>query len=233
MSASLPKGEQEFFDQQDIIMDGIVANMVLWGLDQARVHDVLQVQQAKYVAARNACLNPETTTPAMINHRNAMRKDYESELRIDVGGLKNNPRVSGEWLDMMRIAHGKGGGKPIDPTKQKPLVEGDTSISPQITILIRNIKTKKFNKPRGASGTRVRIGVLGADPDDHDLDKFRIDEMTVDPQKLPFQVFLSAWKYLLKFLKHQSGLKVLVSACYVNAVGEEGPWSTIEVFIIP
>jgi hypothetical protein len=233
MSASLPRGEQEFFDQQDIIMKAIVANMVLWGLDQARVHDVLQVGQAKYVQARNACQNPKTTTPEMIDHRNKMMEEYREELSLDVGALKMNPRVSEEWLNMMNIAHGKGGGKPTDPPKEEPLVGANTSVSTEVELQFRNIKTGKMGKPRGASGVRFRVGVAGGRPDDPVLLKYHIDTVPINPQGLPFQDFVSNSKYLLKFLKEHAGLLVYVSACYVNAVGKEGTWSDVVRFVIP
>jgi hypothetical protein len=233
MNISLPRAEQEFFEQQDIIMKAIVENMVLWGLDQVRVRDVLQVKQAAYVQARNACQNPETTSPAMIAHRHKMMEEYRKELSIDVGGLKNNPRVSEEWLNTMNIAHGHGSGKAGDPPKQEPLIGADTSVSTKVELLFRNIKTGKMGKPKGAAGERVRIGVLGGDPNDPVLQKYHIDTVPINPQGLPFQDFVSNSKYLLKFLKEHAGLLVYVSACYVNAVGKEGTWSDVVRFVIP
>jgi hypothetical protein len=230
---TFPEGEQEFFEQQDIIMKAIVANMVLWGLDQARVHDVLQVMQSKYVQARNACQNPETTTPEMIYHRNKMMEEYRKELSIDVGGLKMNPRVSEEWLNTLNIAHGKGGGKAIGPPDQKPLIGANTSASTKVELLFRNVKTGKMGKPRGASGVRFRVGVVGGRPGDPELLKYHIDTVPINPQGLPFQDFVSNSRYLLQFLKEHAGLLVYVAACYVNAVGKEGTWSDVVRFVIP
>jgi hypothetical protein len=232
MSESLPRGENEFFVQQDIIMDAIVKNMVLWGLNQARVHDVLQVQQAKYVAARNDCLNPQTTTRDMINHRNKMRKEYETELRVDVGGLKNNPAVTEEWLDRLNIAHGRGG-PTHNPPEDSPFVKVFRGIATRLKFFICNVKTKKLGKPVGAEGSHVRIGILGLDPNDHEFDQFRMDAVPVNPEDLPYWVYLSDGKLELEFKKQHSGLRLVISACWVNTKGKRSPWSEILIVIIP
>jgi hypothetical protein len=162
-----------------------------------------------------------------------MRKEYETELRIDVGGLKNNPAVTDEWLDRMRIAHGKGGGKPTNPPEDSPYLKVFRGIVTRLKFFICNVKTKKLGKPEGASGSHVRIGILGADPEDHDLDQYRMDELPTDPEKLPFWTYSSDGKLELEFKKHQSGLRLAISACWVNTVGKKSTWSEILVVIIP
>jgi hypothetical protein len=161
-----------------------------------------------------------------------MRKAYEKELRIDVGGLKNNPAVSEEWLDTLNIAHGRGG-PTHNPPEDSPFVKVFRGIATRLKFFICNVKTKKLGKPVGAEGCHVRIGILGLDPNDHELDQYRMDALPVNPEGLPFWVYLSAGKLELEFKKQHSGLRLAISACWVNTMGKRSPWSEILVVIIP
>jgi hypothetical protein len=232
MAQTFSAKENAFFIEQGVIMDAIDKNANKWGLDPMRILHILKVKRKAYEEAHEACLNKRTATRVMIEHRNVVRADYQGELTKDAEGLKSNPNVSDEDLDAIGIAHGRGGPLVPPPTEQ-PLLKVDISVATWIKFLVLNTITGKLGKPRGAKGARLRIGVLGADPNDHDLDKYRIDAIPTDAEKLPFWTYLSNGRYILKFLQHQSGLKVVFSACWVNTVGDRSPWSAIMVVVVP
>jgi hypothetical protein len=233
MASTLPRKEEDFFIVQGIIMDIIEENLDAWFIDKARFNGRLKPLRQAYEKEHLKCVNREEATRSMLAVRNARRKEYESELRKEIGSVKNNSYVSDLELDVMGISHGKGGGKPIGPSEYSPLVEGDTSISTRVKIMIRNLKTAKYGKPRGATIAYLRIGILGVDPDDYELEKYRIDEIPLNPDSLPVLVYVSNGQVHMEFKKHQRGLKLVVSACWVNRVGKQGPWSEIQVIVVP
>jgi hypothetical protein len=102
-----------------------------------------------------------------------------------------------------------------------------------IEIDFLNSETGGHGKPRGGSGILLALGIAGASPDDHDSDKYRMDAPAVDPEQLPFTMYITDGKVILEFKKHQAGLQLEVAACWTNATGKRGPWADIITITIP
>jgi hypothetical protein len=148
--------------------------------------------------------------------------------------LKGLPSMTGLDLAALNIATGTGGdGRPSGRPELSPLIEADTSCSTQVMLLIFDSKTKKRRKPKGVTACLLAIGLLGADPDDFDSDMYRLDKRVIDPELLPFRTFVTKGKLLMQFKAHQSGLKLMVAASWLNSSGERGPWAKIMVVVIP
>jgi hypothetical protein len=222
----------KFLERSTKILEYTRANMARLGLDQAYVNDVYVVRHARYKILVEKCEDKATRTHMDIVNRNLARKDLaETESRIE-GLLKNLPGVTEADLKELTIATGGGGGRPANAGTDVPLVLADTSVPTYLILLIRMEKGKR-GRPDWADHAEVVIGIVGAMPDDHDSDPFRLDDYVVDADKLPYHIYDSNGKETIELKAHQSGLKALVSARFVTRDGKPGPWSKIIVITIP
>jgi hypothetical protein len=233
MARTFPDAEDAFFDEQELITSKTSQNLAKYGLNQEWYQNEVLTRKVKYVTAHGICKDPSTCTASARKARDEARADYQEILSQLVDILKALPTVTHKELDDMKIAYGKGGGPEIPVTTQRPLMRVRLITSGMIEIDFLNSESGKHGKPRGGSGILLALGIAGADPDDHDSDKYRMAAPAVDPEQLPFRMYVTKGKVILEFKKHQAGLQVEAASCWTNATGKRGPWSDIISITIP
>jgi hypothetical protein len=233
MARTFPYAEDAFFDEQELITSKTSQNLAKWGLNQEWYQNEVLAKKVIYVTAYRICKDPSTCTSSARKARDEARTEYQAILSKLVEMLKALPTVTHKDLDDMKIAYGKGGGPEIPVTTQEPLMRVRLIVSGMIEIDFLNSESGKHGKPRGGSGILLALGIAGADPDDHDSDQYRMAAPAVDSEQLPFRTYITKGKVILAFKKHQAGLKMEASACWMNATGKRGPWSDIITITIP
>jgi hypothetical protein len=204
------------------------------GIDMAWFNDMYTLRYKEYEADFHNNEDKTTRSTLTAEAKELARKALEPEVRKLELMLIANTNVSELTLISLHIAIAKGGGGHAPKkVEDKPLVKINTSNPTRVGIEVRNLKTGKFGRPEGATNALIRVGLVGADPDDHDVDKYRMDDFVVNHKDLPYAIFTSNGKVLLEFDERESGLKLQIAVCWRNVVGDEGPWTGLIVATIP
>jgi hypothetical protein len=204
------------------------------GINMAWFNDVYTMLYNAYEIAFHNNEDKTTRSTLTAEAKELARKALEPEVRKLELMLISNDGVSKVELVELHIATGSsGGGHKPQKIEDKPLVKINTSKPTKVGIEVRNLKTGKFGRPTAATNALIRLGLVGADPEDHDVDKYRMEHFVVNHKDLPFVIFTSDGKVELEFDEIQSGLKLQIAACWRNVVGDEGPWTALIVVTIP
>jgi hypothetical protein len=233
MAKTIPDSDAGFDAKQELITSSVGQRLAELGVDSTWYQKLLK-SKMRWVTAFAVCRNPATRTKPALKEKRAARKEYQGMLSQLVDIVKASPGATTEYLDSLEIAHNKGGGgTETPPTHQKPLMRVRLITSGMIEIDFLNSESGKHGKPVGGNGILLALGIAGADPDDHDSDKYRMAAPAVDQEQLPFRMYITNGKVIMAFKKHQAGLQVEASSCWTNATGKRGPWSDIIIITIP
>jgi hypothetical protein len=203
------------------------------GINMAWFNDVYTILYNAYEVAFHNNEDKTTRSTLTAEAKEFARKALEPEVRKLELMFISNEGVSEVDLVALHIAIAKGGRHTSKKVEDKPLLKIDTSKPTKVGIEVRNLKTGKFGRPTAATNALIRLGLVGADPEDHDVDKYRMEHFVVNHKDLPFVIFTSDGKVVLEFDEIQSGLKLQIAACWRNVVGDEGPWTALIVVTIP
>ena len=151
--------------------------------------------------------------------KNEARSIYEPLLRILVGNLEYNTKVTDEERKEMGITGRSTRRTPVLPPTTYPDFTVDTGTIRRLTINFRNHNSKNKAKPAGVSGAVIRWAMLDAAPEG--LEALINSELD------------TATPFTLDFVDNQRGKRVYFCLAWQNTKGEKGPWSEIGVAIVP
>lgn len=217
---TFPRGDSAFDAFQAKVMKKTKASMGRWHVDQAYVHDVLELLQAEWNTAWKDCQDKHSRTHDMVVRKDAARAVYEKELRVHVGSLQNNHNVSKAELEEMDIATNKGGRREKLPvTDTAPVAEHDTSVMGRIRTFFNEEDSDSRTWPVGADAIIVGWVIQDTEPQSiedfsHFDTIFHMEEDRV--YDLPLQ-----------------GKVIWFIYCWVSPTGEKGIWSRIYRVRIP
>jgi hypothetical protein len=234
MSALHNLSPRAFYEHTKKVKTFILANMQRLVMDEMYIHTTYVPLFTAYETAYLAWEDPDTRSHLVTRAKDEARAAFEPVESKMEGLLKKLPGITKSELESLNIAPGTGGGgKKKEPGRETTLIEGDTSVSMQVLLRIYNEISKKRGKPDWAKYVTVAIGIVGASPDDEYSKQYYLKDFVIDAEQLPFHAYVTNGRLLLGFRAHQSGLKLLVSGCFVTAAGKQGPWSKIIVITIP
>ena len=216
---TIPTTDAAFNEWQQVITTKSTINVSTWGLDAEWFSNTLTPAKEKWQDKWAACQNPATRTQLSTFEKNEARRIYEPLLRILVGNLEYNTKVTDD--DRLEM------GLVIRPTQRTsvpvPVTYPDFTVNTgtirSLTINFRDHNSKSKAKPAGINGAIIRWAMLDAAPECvEDLVNAELD--TASP-------------FTLNFTESQRGRKVYFCLAWQNTKGERGPWCEIGSAIIP
>ena len=216
---TIPTTDAAFNEWQQVISTKSIMNASAWGLDAEWLSGTLTPAKGTWQGKWAACQNPATRTQLATFEKNEARKVYEPLLRILVGNLEYNTKVTDEDRLEMGIA--------IRPTRRTPVpvpvtypdFTVDTGTIRSLTINFRDHNSKSKAKPAGVSGAVICWALLDNAPE--------------GVEALVNSELDTASPFTLKFTESQRGRRVYFCLAWQNTKGEKGPWCEIGAAIIP
>jgi hypothetical protein len=214
------RSDSEFDKHMDVVRKFFVANATKYGFNMTWFSDVFLPLLMAWITAFTNYLDPAKRTHAVIVAKNKARKAIEPKFSQMVEIIRNTPDITDEELASIDIPRRKPGGKPLPVPPFPPDFRFDTSAPGWITIYVLNPTNMKHGRPPGAKGCIVMYEITDIDP--------------VDKEKMANRLYVSSGKARLEFnIESLRGKRVKVCGCWVNTVGDHGPWSDIFTVIIP
>jgi hypothetical protein len=219
MAQTIPEKDVDFNVTQEVIIDAANTNYIRWGLDNAWMDNELLPSQVRWKAAWAAYQDPNTRTPVITFEKTEARKKLEKPLRILVGNLEMNTRVTDDERRAMGIVIPSTNRKPLPPPTTRPVLEIKLPDPRRLVVNIFDEGSKSHAKPHGVSGAVVRWAIRDTPP----VEIEELNNSELDTQS-PFT---------LDFKESERGHKVYFCAAWQSPTGAKGPWSDIESAIIP
>ena len=216
---TIPTTDAAFNEWQQVITIKSSMNTAKWGLDADWMSDSLDPAKTKWQSGWAAYQNPATRTQLATFDKTEARKIYESLLRILVGNLEYNTKVTDQERVEMGITIRTSKRTPVPVPATYPDYSVDTATIRCLTIHFRDRNSNRKAKPAGVSGAVIRWAMLSTAPEGVDaLTNSELD--TASP-------------FTLNFVDAQRGSKIYFCLAWQNTKGEKGPWSEIGVAIVP
>ena len=216
---TIPRTDAAFNEWQQLITIKSSMNVERWGLDAEWMTNTLEPAKANWQPRWAACQNPATRTQMSTFEKTEARKVYEPLLRILVGNLEYNTRVTDQERVEMGIAVHPVHRTTVPVPTTYPDFTVDTSTIRRLVINFRNHNTVSRAKPAGVSGAVIRWAQL--------------DEAPEDVNALINSELDTASPFTLEFAEEQRGKKAYICLAWQNTKGEKGPWCEIGAAIIP
>jgi hypothetical protein len=175
----------------------------------------------KWDSAFEVYSDPARRTHGAIVAKTEARKDLRPAFSQMVQMIQACPDVTDAQLVDLGIPRRKPSSrKPLPAPPFPPSFRFDTSAPGWVTIHVINPENMTHAKPPGAKACLLLYEVSDVDP--------------VDKSKMPNRLYVSGGKVRLEFnLEQLRGKRVKVCGCWMNTVGEQGPWSEMHTVIIP
>ncbi|MDR0559299.1 MAG: hypothetical protein LBG92_03965 [Prevotellaceae bacterium] len=136
-----------------------------------------------------------------------------------VGGVLRNPNVTDDDLAAMELNRPDSIHTPAPVPSTWPVVLTDLNTPNSVILHFTDSASGKRAKPHKVSGAVVRYAILAAPPTDMD----ELNNSVLDTQT----------PCLLTFPEAQRGNRLYYCLAWQNTRGEKGPWSRIEMAIVP
>jgi hypothetical protein len=219
MAVNIPTTDEAFNEKQQLVVSQVTIHANEWKIDGNYLSSVIvpakNLWDTKYAAWRQL----ENRTPIVTTQKNDAKEAYMTLFRTLVGMLLKSPFVTNQDLDLMELHRPNGSHAPVPKPLSFPVSKVDSRVPRRITLNFSDSITGKRAKPHGVSGAVARYDVLNAPPVDvNDLKQSLLD--TASPCHLDFS-------------EAQRGSRVYYCLAWQNTRGEKGPWSQIEMAIIP
>jgi hypothetical protein len=214
----VPTSEAMFLQWAQTLVAYVLANLTIFGIDQAEVTPI-QAKLAAFVAAFNKAQEPNRGR-VDINEKNETQAELKSALRAFVKAwLIYNPKVSDSDKENMGLPLHKTARTPTPAPKTIPELEFDVAIIRQVSIHFKDSGSEKRGKPEYVHGIELRWAIMDSAP-----------ESEAD---LKSSVFDTASPYTFTFDETQRGKSLYVCPRWENNKGDKGPWGEIYKAIIP
>lgn len=207
---------------QNLLMAGITANAVLWGIPAGEITTGTALQLL-WIPGYSAVIDPATKTKATVNTKNAIRKKYELWMRPFVQRylMLNTALDDGERIAMgLRPREtGRSVIPPPETTVQLDLVAGHGNT---VKVIFRQEADGDGNtrrgKPDGVNNCEFAYKVDAPAP--------------VSPDDCVVGKIASRSPLVISFEPEQAGKRLYVFARWLNAKDEAGPWTPVPASII-
>jgi hypothetical protein len=213
--------DSEFDTLLTILRAFFVANATKYGFNMTWFTDVFLPLLLKWVEAFGIYSDPAKRTHGAIVAKDKARDELYPELMQMVRMVQDAPDVTDAQLADLTIPRPKpSSNKPLPVPPFPPDFRFDTSAPGWVTIHILNSENMTHGKPVGGKGCLLSYEVTDVDPE--------------DKSKMANRRYVSGGKIRLEFnLEQLRGKKLKVCGCWLNTVGDMGPWSEIHTVIIP
>lgn len=222
----LPSQDAKFDIFQDDLIGTVSAHVVAWGITPTEIA-ALTAAQTPWEAAWSVAKNKDNRTRAQITAKKLARKNYTGVLRPFIQTrIQRNPLLTADDIVLCGL-------KPRDTVRTRiPAPTG----TPEITVMNGpgNTVTMYFKSPQGTDGSSQRgkpkgvaalllVFLRSSGP---------MPMPPVNPQQCPERVLVSRSPKRFTFEPEDIGQRVYFFACWVNAKGEQGPWTDVQTFLI-
>jgi hypothetical protein len=218
-TSNIPTTDFAFNEKQQLVVTQVTAHAAEWKINRdylsATVTPAKNLWETKYALWQQL----ENRTPIVTAQKNDAKAAYLSVFRSLVAQLLSNPYISQQDLDLMELRRSSGSHSPVPVPQSFPEAKSDSSIPRRISLHFTDSASGKRAKPHGVAGAVVRYAVLTATPTDvNELTNTVLDTVSPCP---------------LDFTEAQRGSRLYYCLAWQNTRGEKGPWSQIEMAIIP
>lgn len=224
----LPKNHEALYNQAKQTMDYLTASgnpvRMGFGADSPQgewLTDTFDVAYTTFITAYTAWSNPAQRTPvktaALTDAETAFKPLYR---QLYTGFLKGNPFVTDADLVAMGLPQRSSGGHtPVPVPTTVPETEVRLPAPATVEIHFRDEGERGFAKPKGVHGAEICWAILDAPPAHwKDLTNSSFDTHT--PLRIEFDIA-------------ERGKTLYFVIRWENTRGEKGPWSEIQMAIIP
>jgi hypothetical protein len=197
-----------------------VANAEKYGFSMTWFTTVFMPLLLKWIEAFEIYINPAKRTHGVIKAKDDARADLYPEFRQMVKIIQACPDVPDAQLVDLEIPRPKPSSrKPLPAPPFPPAFRFDTSAPGWVTVHVLNTENMTHGKPVGGKGCLMLYEVTDVDP--------------VDKSKMTHRIYVSNGKVRIEQEEVNRGKKMKVCGCWMNTIGEHGPWSEIYTVIIP
>jgi hypothetical protein len=216
---NIPTTDAAFNAKQQLVVTKVIARSSDWKINDGYLNSTVipakNLWETKYAAWQQLA----SRTPIVTAQKNDAKAAYLAVFRPLVAQLLSNPFVTQQDLDSMELQRSGGSHTPVPVPVSFPEAKADSSVPRRVTLNFVDSVTGKRAKPHGVAGAVVRYGVLPTPP--------------IDVNELTNTVLDTVSPCHLDFTEAQRGSRVYYCLAWQNTRGEKGPWSQIEMAIIP
>ena len=217
---NVPRSDAAFFEKSKTVMNYARVNVTRFKLDPAFFGGVCGQAFDLFAEKYEAYLPVESRTPVITAEKNDAKNVFLPLFRQLVNGLLCNPNVKNTDLAAMDLRRPDSTRTPMPVPAGWPVVTQVNLNTPRTVILNYTDSTSlKKAKPKGVYGAVVRYALLDAPPTDiNELVNTLFDTQTPCP---------------IEFTESQRGKKLYFCLAWQNTRGQNGPWGTIGMAIVP
>ncbi|MDR2537443.1 MAG: hypothetical protein LBC46_03960 [Treponema sp.] len=218
MADYIPGKSVEFLEWVENFSDLCNANLTKWNLQTTEVTN-LNAVVAEYVGIYATATGPNASKADVLlkNKKQAALKEIVRIFKRR--NIDPNPAVSDPDRERLRL--------PIYDTKLTPVPAPSTAPEFEFTypgarridLHFKDFGSNSKAKPKGVAGAVICYEIRDTAP--------------ANQEQLLHSVFTGRTPYHFEFKEEDRGKKLYVALFWQNGKGEQGPWSEIQVAIIP
>ena len=219
-SVNIPETDAAFYEKSRLVTNFVTTNNERLKVDITFLTQSIEPAQARWRTKYEAYLPAETRTLLITAEKNNAKTDYMPLFRQLVSGLLSNPNITDDDLSAMDLRRPDSTRTPSPVPATWPVVaQLDLNTPRTVTLNFVDSATRKKGKPRGVNGAVIRYALLETQPTDiSELGTMVLDTQTPCP---------------IEFGEAQRGKRLYYCLAWQNKRGQNGPWSPIEMAIVP
>ena len=218
-TGNIPRSESAFLEKSKTVMNYARVNVTRFKLDPAFFMGVCGAAFELWVEKYEAYLPVESRTPVITAEKNNAKNAYLPLYRQLVNGLLCNPNVTDNDLAAMDLRRSDNVRTPVPVPVSWPVVQVDLNTPRTVILNFSDSASLKKAKPKGVNGAVIRYALLDTPPTDvNELINTLFDTQTPCP---------------IEFIESQRGQKLYFCLAWQNTRGQNGPWGTIGMAIVP
>ena len=222
-SKYIPYQDSKFDGFQVDFIAAVTANAATWGISVTELTP-LTAAQAVWTPAWAVAKNKDNRTKAQIAVKTQARKDYEAVLRPFIQTrIYRNPVMSNADLLLCGVRPHSSGRTPVPQPVSVPEITVVNRFGNAVSVYFNPPKgedgSTQRGKPKGVSGMLVVYQMGGTPP--------------ANPKQCSSNATLTRSPKRISFQPDEAGQRVYLFGCWVNAKGEQGPWTELNQFLIP
>lgn len=218
----LPSQDAKFDTFQLDFVNTVSINQIAWGITTDEI-TVLTNAQGFWKTAWQVARNYKNRTTAQVTAKIEARKGYAKVLRPFIKTrIYGNALLTAQDIENCGLKPHKTTRTPIGRPTGTPMVTALADAGNGMRFYFSPPKAEdgstRRGKPKGVTGIKVVLQVGGEPPKGPEV------------CTISYQVSRSPRRF--SFNPEQIGTRVYLFACWLNSKGEQGPWTTLQQFII-
>ena len=216
---NIPRSDAAFNEKCKTVTAYIKVNLIRFKLDPAFFGGVCQPAFELWTEKYEAYLPIESRTPVIVAEKNNARNEFMPLFRQLISGLLCNPNVTDNDLAAMDLRRPTNTRTPVPVPVSWPVVLVDINTPRIVTLNFSDSASLKKAKPKGVSGAVIRYALLETPP--------------TDINELGNMLFDTQTPCSIEFSESQRGQKLYFCLVWQNTRGQNGPWGTIGMAMVP